>query len=253
MTQSNRAVSMILEHPLEGDREQMILVERIEWARLRALGLDERGELFTPATNDPVFGFGECVTANCDEVAGNRPGLCWRCRTRWHNAPTGTSFDEFCATAPASTKPQGVVLCLVCRTVGHERPARWRGLCQACLSVMSQRGQSIAEYVEGDGEIAPAVPRTSFGRCAVAVCDRWAHRRDPALCAAHDARFHKVGRPNGKAFEAWSARQGRVHIDRRRIDLRGLTERARLEVLYGLQGRARAERQWPSGIPHRRS
>ncbi len=242
MTPTNRAVSVVLELPLDGDREQTTLVEQIDWARLRALGLDERAEIFAPAANDPAFGFGECAAANCNEIV-DRLGLCWRCRTRWHHAPTGTSFEEFCATAPASTRPRGVALCLVCRTVGHERPVRWRGLCQACLSVMSQRGQSVAEYVEGDGEFAAAAPRTSFGRCTVTVCDRWAHRRDPALCAPHDARFHKAGRPSGKTFEAWWARQGVVDIDRRTIDLRGLTERARLEVLFGLQGRARAERR----------
>ncbi len=230
--------------PIEADGDCEKLRALIEWSALRRLGWDPEREVFAPTAGDPVFGFAECNTAGCDQVsATNRWGLCYRCLGRWRRLPPGASFKEFSQTAPPprTTKPGG--LCLVCRTPGHERPVHWQGLCGACVSTMGQRGQSVTEYIDGDGEFGPAAPRPSFGCCRVAVCERWAAHREPSLCAAHYAVWTRKGRHTGQTLGAWCARQRTLDSDGRMVVLRGLGERAQLEVLYGLCCRAQAERR----------
>jgi hypothetical protein len=55
-------------------------------------------------------------------------------------------------------------LCLVCRTPGHERPARAGGLCDMCARTARGRGQAVNAYIDGGGGFPPACPRPSFGR-----------------------------------------------------------------------------------------
>jgi integrase len=108
---------------------------------------------------------------------------------------------------------------------------------------MGQRGQSIAAYLEGDNEFPAAVPRPSFGRCKVVACDRLAEGARPRLCESHRMNWSRAGRPHGAAMVSWCARQRPIDPSSRVVVLRGLAERVQLEVLYGLQCRARAEQR----------
>ncbi|HTW97541.1 MAG TPA: site-specific integrase, partial [Acidimicrobiales bacterium] len=174
--------------------------------------------------------------------ASNRFGLCYRCLGRWRRSEA-VSLQEFCSS-PAPLAEKAVHrLCLVCRTPGHERPVHFVGLCGACVSTMGQRGQSLAEYLRGDERFPPAAPRASFGRCLLACCKRWAAHRAPALCVSHYARWRDQGRPGGEPFASWCARQRDYDLDRGVVALGAISERARLEILYGLQCRARCERR----------
>ena len=224
--------------------ERAVLASLMDWPALRRLGWDPGRRLFAPARGDPVFGFAECRTVSCDQVsATSRFGLCDRCLGRWHQSAAGTTVEEFCVSEPARPGKLTHALCLVCRTPGHERPVHYQGLCGACASVMGQRGQGVAEYINGDHQYGPAVPRASFGRCKAAACQRWAHHGQPALCASHYVRWISEGRPAGEAFGPWCVRQRNFDADKRVVDLAHIGEQARLEVLYGLQCRARAERR----------
>ncbi|MDA8301836.1 MAG: tyrosine-type recombinase/integrase [Actinomycetota bacterium] len=217
----------------------------VDLPALQELGWDQGTETFSPRPDDPVFGLAECKVAGCDQgTATNRWGLCYRCLARWRRS--GTELEQFCATpAPPAQNRSGPPLCTVCCTPGHERPQHWLGLCASCTTSMLQRGQSKEEYLNGDGVFPPASPRQSFGKCQVAACQRWAHHREPTVCASHYRRWVKAGRPTAGAFRAWCSQETTLDSDRRRAYLGGLGERARLEVLYGLQCRAMAERRTP--------
>jgi len=215
----------------------------INWAVLAELGWDAEAEAFAPGSGDLTFGFAVCKAAACDQMTRGRTGLCWRCERLWREAGAGTSFEQFCQTAPARVKNRGGALCLVCRLPGHERPARLHGLCLSCATAMADRGQSVAGYVHGDDRFGPAAARPSFGRCQVKGCHRWAELRRPPLCEPHDRAWRCSGRPAGEEFAAWCTRQRVLDGDPRVVVLRELAERPRLELLYGLQRAAETERR----------
>jgi hypothetical protein len=229
---------------VQADGEPERLRSLIDWPALRQLGWDPKREVFGPAADDPVLGFDECVTAGCDQVSEtNRWGLCCGCLTRWRRSCPDASLEELCATAPPRANKKIGGLCLVCRVPGHERPAHWQGLCGSCVSTMGQRGQDVAGYINGDGEFAPAVPRPSFGGCQVATCTRWSAHREPALCDTHYISWVRSGQHSRQSLAVWCSRQKMLDYDGRTVVLRGLGERAQLEMLYGLWCRAQAERR----------
>jgi integrase len=240
MTQSARARPARIPNAEADERGLRSLVD---WDALGRRGWHPDREVFAPLAEDPVFGFARCLTARCDQVA-HRPGLglCPRCRKRWQAQAPGTGFEEFCAAAPGPARPAGGGLCLVCRTPGHERPVRGGGLCVSCMSAARDHGQTVAAYVGGDAHYPPARPRPSFGPCRVGACVRWAQRAEPALCEPHERNWATGGRPRGRAFETWAARARALDTGSRVVALTGLSERARLEVLFGLQCAASAER-----------
>lgn len=229
---------------VEADGERETLLALIDWPALRRLGWDAKREVFAPAASDPVFGFAECATAGCGQVAEtNRWGLCCGCLTRWRRSCPEASLEEFCATAPPRVNKKIGGLCLVCRAPGHERPAHWQGLCGSCVSTMGQRGQDVADYINGDDQFGPAAPRRSFGCCRVATCERWSAHREPALCETHYISWVRTGQHAGQTLAAWCTRQRTLDYDGRTVVLRGLHERAQLQMLYGLWCRAQAERR----------
>lgn len=219
------------------------LHQLIDWPALQRRGWDPSAQVFSPGPTDEVFGFAECLTAGCDQVSVGRLGLCWVCNRLWRASSPGASFEEFCETTPARARGRGGGLCRLCRTSGHERPARKQGFCAACVVMMYKRDQSVTAYLDGDDEFAPAAPRASFGTCEVTACDRWAHRARPALCVAHDQGWGRAGRPTGAALRSWCALELPVSRGNSVSVLRGLAEGVQLELLYGLQCRAQAERR----------
>ena len=92
-------------------------------------------------------------------------------------------------------------LCLVCRTPGHERPARLNGLCSECSRMRHDRRQTIEAFVNGDERYRPAWPRRTFGRCCGAGCRRWAIT-DERLCRPCRERWRKAARAEAAAVRA---------------------------------------------------
>jgi len=239
VSRSPSAPSLVPPTPKTGE-EVARLRQRIDWAALERRGWDGRREVFAPAADDPVFGFRECRTVGCEQLAHRRSPLCWSCGRRWRKS-TSMSFEEFCSQGPARHRRRG--LCRVCCTPGHQRSARAHGLCSACWSVLSQRGQSMEAYLAGDDEFPPATPRPSFGPCLVVACERWAAGASPPMCESHQYQWRRAGRPGGENLVSWSARQRPFDAGSREVALRGLSETVRLEVLYGLQCRAEVEQR----------
>jgi integrase len=218
------------------DSPEARLAHLLDLELLARSGYDAEAELFAPEPDDPVFGFRECKSAACRQVAVTSLGLCWRCDQHWRQAGPGADFEVFCASAPEPTRRRRAgALCAVCRTPGHERPVRAHGLCAACETTMAKHGQSAEQYIAGDEEFPPAAPRPSFGRCGVASCTRFAWRASPALCEQHHKRWRSEGRPSGRAMQSWCARQGSVDRDGHLVVLARLPERLLVELLYGLQ------------------
>jgi integrase len=179
----------------------------IDGDELRLRGWQPDRDVFAPDADDPVFGF-----------------------AAW-------------AGAPGRTRPVSGGLCLICRTPGHQRPVRGNGLCTACMAAAHDRGQTVAEYVDGDANLPPARPRPSFGTCVAVACERLAHRAQPALCEPHERDWAGNGRPEGRSFEAWCARARALDVGSHIVMLAGLSAGARLEVLYGLHCAANEERR----------
>ncbi len=219
----------------------------IDWAALAERGWEPAALVFAPHADDAVFGFASCAAVGCDQmVRRGGDGLCHRCRRSRDRSATAVSLEALGATTTTGTRRSGGGLCLVCRTPGHERPVRGGGLCTACMAAAGDHGQTVAAYVAGDDHFPAARPRRSFGRCAAVVCVRWAHRGDPALCESHERTWITDGRPTHRAFQAWCTRARALDVGSQVVMLGGLTERARLEVLFGLQHAAQLER--PTGV-----
>lgn len=230
-------------HPVEAGGQVRRLQELIDWAALGRWGWDPDRGVFAPAAGDPVFGFVECQATSCDQMGHGRLGLCRRCTQLWRASSPGASFEEFCQTAPPSGMRRGNQLCRLCRTPGHERPARVGDLCRGCASVMTYRGQTVEAYLDGDADFPPPRPRPSFGVCQVTACERWAQRGDPALCESHEGNWRRAGRPQRETFGPWSQRALSLDRASRVAVLRGLDEGVQLELLYGLWCAGRAERR----------
>ena len=88
-----------------------------------------------------------------------------------------------------ATKEQA--LCLVCRTPGHERAARTKGLCVDCCRHRLARRQTVEEFVAGHPRLGVPQPRPSFGRCLVDGCRRWA-TNDRGFCQVCYRRWKKI-------------------------------------------------------------
>ena len=204
-----------------------MLRRAVDLPRLIEAGYDAGLRVIRPSADHPVFGYELCPVAGCMAavVAGT---LCYGCRQRFRRFDG--PFEEFIAIARvfAVSRRGEQRLCIVCRTPGHERPAVGRnGLCLSCDSGRRVRAQAVEEYV------ATAVPRRSYGRCA--RCERWAAFNDPRLCIACRSHWVGLGRPNLAEFAAIPLRRSRAANRGIEVDLSGLCERLRLEILYAFQ------------------
>jgi len=203
----------------------------VDLGTLVASGWDPEALVWTPDPSDLVFGFRCCAVRGCRYQPDNAEGLCAGCKVAWMARGAG-DLAEYCVAGVQHHQWCAEVLCLVCNTAGHERPAIGTGLCIACGSLCSWRGQSVDAYVNGDDGHGPAVPRPSFGVCAVRSCDRRAQNR-VSLCGPHSKRWARDDRP---ALADWCVIAPPAKGDRAgHVVLRGLSPAVITEVLFGLQ------------------
>lgn len=203
---------------------------------LTGLGWDPVTEVLTPDPMHPVLGFPTCGVIGCAYPGKGSTGLCCGCGQKWHAQamPELAAFRTNGVQRLRTPALDRLALCLVCRTPGHERPARNGRLCQCCQGRAKVRGQSVDAYIAGDQRFAPAVPRRSFGRCSASAC-RWGAESATGLCRGHLDKW-AIAKRQGHSLSAWCAsvppnRGAKVLV----FNLRGLNESVRWEFLLGLQ------------------
>ncbi|MDA8069439.1 MAG: site-specific integrase [Actinomycetota bacterium] len=126
-------------------------------------------------------------------------------------------------------------LCLVCRTPGHERAARTRGLCPECDRNRHARGQTVEAFVAGNERWPAAVPRRSFGRCVVDRCRRWAVT-DERLCGPCRKRWRGLPAEHRPAMEQFiTAGPWQPVFDGKRAVMPPVPEVVEWELLGGLE------------------
>lgn len=181
------------------------LRELVDEAALVILGWDPATQVFTPDPTHPLLGFSMCEVSACPYPAKGPTKLCCGCAQVW-TAQAKPDLPAFKAGSVQRAKTPALLrlqLCRVCRTPGHQRPARIGGLCQCCHGRARVRRQSVTAYIAGDHRFPPARPRRTFGRCRVSAC-RWWAETNAGLCRNHLVSW-AVARPEGDAFVAWCA------------------------------------------------
>jgi integrase len=216
-------------------------------ARLRAVvdlqalievGYDPDRQVFAPSPDHPIFGFTECVVAECSGLAAQAGRLCRLCARRWRGARSdGMSLEQFVAV-PRLRVVQGrsrEVLCRVCCVAGFERPACGPlGLCLLCAKSFRRSGvESVDEWISG-GQLskgAPARPRPTYGRCE--RCGRLAAHPRPLSCVPCQLTWRRAGEPS---WDTWRREHPvAVPASGRVLALSSASERVRLEFLVGIQ------------------
>ena len=177
---------------------------KVDLAALIARGWDPASRVFAPPADDPLFGYHRCERVDCPRAGESRRaralGLCDPCATNFcwrveRSAGTGEpeTLERF-KRRPLRRHDQATreqALCLVCRTPGHERAARTRGLCVDCCRHRLARRQTVEEFVAGHPRLGVPQPRLSFGRCLVDDCRRWA-TNDRGFCQVCYRRWMKI-------------------------------------------------------------
>ena len=170
------------------------LKQKVDLLALITRGWDPGGRVFAPAADDPLFGYHRCERVRCPRTGESRRaralGLCDPCAknffARVAKTASGTEAEtlEQFKSRPLLRQDQATKeqpLCLVCRTPGHERAARTKGLCTDCCRHRLARRQTVEEFVAGHPRLGVPRPRPSFGRCLVKGCRRWA-TNDRGFC-----------------------------------------------------------------------
>jgi integrase len=180
------------------------LKQKVDVPGLIARGWDPESRVFAPPADDPLFGYHRCERVRCPRAGESRRaralGLCDpRAKNfLWRVAKTEPGGEpetlEWFKTRPLlrhdqATKEQP--LCLVCRTPGHDRAARTKGLCTDCCRHRHARRQTVEQFVAGHAQLGVPRPRPSFGRCLVDDCRRWA-TNDRGFCQVCYRRWMNV-------------------------------------------------------------
>lgn len=222
------------------------LAARLDLAALIARGWNPETRVFAPPADDPLFGYHSCERDGCPRAGqsdrARALGLCDACAHNYlqrrggkRGAPmTLAQFKAFPARRVAQSDREER-LCLVCCTPGHERASRNHGLCSECSRQRHDRRQTVEAFIAGDERWPPAVPRRSFGRCAVDRCRRWAVT-DEQFCAPCRKRWQRSPgetRPTRIEFVAMGPWQ--PSFDGKRAVMPEVPEVVEWELLGGLE------------------
>jgi integrase len=200
---------------------------------------------FRPSTLTLNFPLGElwhdirsCRHPDCERPASFAPWLCVRCYRKYKDEFPDGDVETWLASGSEPPPERRLFGDHPCR-VGCNRKGKGEGgLCVACRLLAAERGLTIDEYVATN-----PTPRVTFGTCRVRVCRRLANNWNPGLCGCHTWRWNKMGRETPEQrppFEKWADEEANpafTPVDQ--IDLGGLNDLCRLQVLYGYEKQLR--------------
>ncbi len=218
--------------------------DRLERARsaldlvaLVGRGWDAERHVFAPSPDDSLFGWAPCERSGCGRGArgptGRRLGLCELCLSNYRSRYEGQLSVVEYKRKPVVREGHSV-LCLVCRTPGHQRPAQREGLCSACSRLRRLRGVSVAALVAGDDRHPPATPRASLRLCDVADCSRRVEYGRLGLCGRCYRRWSRE-RPSLDGFKRAGVPAPSPIFDGRRACFADLPPLVEAQLLLGIQ------------------
>jgi hypothetical protein len=192
--------------------------------------------LLTPRPGGRISGREGCVVADCP-LNGQGAGVLCRSHTLEMGESDAPSIDVWVATGePRRIRRGSPESCLVADDIGRcsRPPADRRRLCHAHAAPWEHRERAGASFAEF---LAAASLSPGFGSCVVASCFLEAAFKEICLCDRRYRSWRRHGRPAARRFEDWADRAPQPATVRV-LSLRGLTELARLELLYGIDRRA---------------
>lgn len=196
-------------------------------------GWDEDTHQMRPPPTHPILGYRPCPVLGCGRPAdgGTPTSMCPACKVRWKSEGEPDQADYRAAGIKRRFLHGKPERCLVQRDdIRCGRPAFNRGLCYV------HNGPVRANKVSVDDVLATARPLPPLGDCDVAACDRDAHSL--GLCHAHLERWKRRNQRPGQNRALWVLREAGIN-DARVLNLKGLPEQVRTELLYAVYTLAR--------------
>ncbi|MFG3235133.1 tyrosine-type recombinase/integrase [Streptomyces antibioticus] len=198
---------------------------------LALVGWDPQMRVLVFPPSDPLIGTPACRVAGCDNriTRTTQQGLCNSCVLRVERS--GQELEEYLAAARRKNRATGVG---PCRVPGCGRPWKTapKGLCDAHEARQVAFDLPVEEFIHH-----PDVrPLPSFGPCLAVSCTRSRHGKGP-YCHAHTQRWAWNLRNCGTQDEEMWRRTVSAVAQSGVVSLRGLSDRAIAEFLYGLQQR----------------
>ena len=219
----------------------------LDFTLLDEIGWDPETLIFRLPAEHPVVGWAKCRHPACSVIASSnlaRGGLCEGCAKRRESLHIST-VDEYVATVDLARFPTWVRGEYLddCKVTDCRRPVRDRtsGLCVAHLThikfLITARptAADIDAFVNSD----QARPYPGWGTCQATVCLSLAGAPS-GLCFVHNDRWRKHLRLEPDAeIKEWCATAAGLAASGV-INLRGLPQLVRLQILIALQRRVQA-------------
>ncbi|MFD5516942.1 tyrosine-type recombinase/integrase [Streptomyces sp. NPDC127066] len=198
---------------------------------LTLVGWDPEVRVLIFPPSDPLIGTPVCRVAGCDNriTRTTQRGLCNSCVFRVERS--GQKLEEYLAAARRKNRANGIG---PCRVPGCGRPWKTapKGLCDAHEARQVALDLPVKEFIHHPD--VRALP--SFGPCRAVSCTRSRDGNGP-YCHAHRRRWALALRNSGtQDEEAWRRKVPAI-AQSGVVSLRGLSNRAIAEFLYGLQQR----------------
>jgi hypothetical protein len=207
-------------------------------AFLAEAGWDPAARVLSPPAAHPLLGRTLCRAEGCPATAhgARTAGLCWACFARLRRA--GMNAAEIAALVQVPAPPPRPAGCLVpgCERMSPGgRQGQRTGLCVAHSRRFRRMPGMTMERFLAD----PAVrPLAALGPCAVAACSRRAES-EHGYCPTHYVRWRcMVSVAPGTDQRRWELTEPAVS-EGGQVSLRGLAPLVVVQVLFGIQQRAR--------------
>jgi integrase len=186
-----------------------------------------RHDILVPPPSHPMFSYGVCEVASCDNQAFTRKDLCNAHVARWRLAKAeGADRSQWLATeTPIHTYASCIVAgCLFAR--------KSHGLCSRHTRLWSLYG-SAQDSGQWAGQATPlADPRQQL-ECVFPGCGLWRDGKQ-IFCANHFAQWKRLGKANpGMTFEDFAVKIYEAGVPT--LDVRGLPSQLALEIQYVFQ------------------